>query len=126
MLFSKNPSRFFCDQCKYFLDRKNGLTGRKPSKNAIPKCEKPWFFKIHDGSETRLILEKRKAIENLRKKGYTVNDDNYNVTSFSKLYSSPLHINKPKSKSESCKKFTEKRPRNFTSSSPCNINKKSK
>ena len=59
---------FFCDQCKYFQDRKHGLTGRKPDKYAIQKCEKPWFFKIHNGSKTRLILEKRTAIENLRKK----------------------------------------------------------
>ena len=47
---------FFCDQCKYFQDRIHGLTGRKPSKNAIPECEKPWFLKIASCPPPQAIL----------------------------------------------------------------------
>ena len=54
-----------CDKCKFFKQRKEGLCGRRPGKNAVPKCEKPWMIicgGITKQTPTRLIENKKKYL----------------------------------------------------------------
>ena len=67
-----------CDQCKYFDGRLKGLYGCKPSKKALPKCEKPWSIDLSSNPETRLIHKKQHGIKMLKKYGYNIDD--YKVT----------------------------------------------
>ena len=77
-----------CDKCKFFKQRKEGLCGRRPGKNAVPKCEKPWMIcgGITKQTPTRLIENKKKYILILKKYGYTVVDNKFDTESKSGLH----------------------------------------
>ena len=75
-----------CDKCKYFDGKLKGLYGRKPGKNVISKCEKPWDICITSTTESRLIHKKQTAVNTLKKYGYTNLDNTIAETNIRKRY----------------------------------------
>ena len=75
-----------CDKCKFFQLRIDGISGRKPEKNASPKCEKPWFIPIDKHTPQRLIEKKRTFIKILHEYNYKVIDDECDNYNGSRLY----------------------------------------
>ena len=75
-----------CDKCKFFQLRLDGISGRKPGKNAIPKCEKPWFISIGRNTPHGLIEKKRMFIKILNDYNYKVIDDTCDNNNGSRLY----------------------------------------
>lgn len=81
-----NEDSDLCDKCYAFRQRLKGI-GRRPGKNAKPKCEKPWFLTNINSREVRLVNKKKKAIEVLGKYNYKVSDEEVERDIESRLYS---------------------------------------
>ena len=77
-----------CDKCKKFQMRVDGLSGRRPSKLEMEKCEKSWFIPngITKHTPYRLIKKKEKSIQILKKYNYRVLDDGCEKQSSSRLF----------------------------------------
>ena len=71
----RNNEKDLCDKCYAFRQRQKGI-GRRPGKNAVPKCEKPWFLLNIDKQPSRLIAKKEKCIKLLKEYGFKVTDEN--------------------------------------------------
>ena len=65
----------------------NGI-GRKPQKNAVPQCEKPWFWKGKGRNNHNKQYIKDNFIRLLETKGYRVVVDNTDNKKSSRLYKS--------------------------------------
>ena len=78
-----------CDKCKYFQMRVDGLSGRRPGKSQMEKCEKPWNIPngISKHTPYRLIEKKNASIEILKEYNYKVVDDSCEKNSSSRLIS---------------------------------------
>lgn len=65
-----------CDKCQQFQMRLDDDSGRRPAKNATPKCEKPWIIQSGINSQTKYqtVKKKRKFIVILTLYNYTVVD----------------------------------------------------
>ena len=50
-----------CDKCKKFQMRVDGLSGRRPSKSEMEKCEKSWFIPNGITKHTPYRLIKKKT-----------------------------------------------------------------
>ena len=76
-----------CDNCKEFQMRRDGVSGRRPGKNAKSNCEIPWTIKggINEHTSYQSIEKKRKSVEILSLYNYTVIDDSCRKESDSRL-----------------------------------------
>ena len=81
-----NNEKDFCDKCYVFCQRQKGI-GCCPSKNAVPKCEKPWFQLNINKQPSCLISKKEKYIKLLKEYGFKVTDENCERKQESILYS---------------------------------------
>ena len=115
-----------CDKCKFFKQRKEGRCGRRPGKNTVPKCEKPWMIcgGITKQTPTRLMANKKKYILILKKYYYTVIDDDCDKESTSRLYDKSYRQNWTKLSTDYSKlryKLKEDRPHISTANSSHNL-----
>ena len=61
-----------CDKCLIYHQRQNGI-GRRLSKGAVPKCEKPWYYDT--SKQHRSLAKKYKFINLLTKYNYKIIED---------------------------------------------------
>ena len=115
-----------CDKCKFFKQRKEGRCGRRPGKNTVPICEKPWMIcgGITKQTPTRLIENKKKYILILKKYYYTVIDDDCDKESTSRLHDKSYRQNWTKLSTDYSKlryKLKEDRPHISTANPSHNL-----
>ena len=76
-----------CDECKYFKDKADdGRAGRRPKKDALPKCEKNWFKTCNENSNVHTVNTKNRFIKLLEQYDYKVSDDIDEMEGGKRLY----------------------------------------
>ena len=92
-----------CDKCKYFKDKADGLAGRRPKKDALPKCEKIWFKACNDKINVHTVNTKNHFIKLLEQYGYKVSHDIVEMEGGKRLYG--VYVNPRKEDENTTKKL---------------------